>query len=177
MSWFSFASWFSLASGAAALALLGIFGVEETLADASGAWAYALVFLLAATPWLEILLVIPPAIGLGLDPVAVTALAFLGNALAVYLIIAFQVQILAWWRDRYDGEESKRWQRARRLWERYGLVVLALVSPVATGVHFGAILALLFGASGRAVAAWMTVSLVVWSAGIAVLTVFGISLL
>ena len=177
MSWFSFAWWLSLASGAAALALLGIFGVEKTLADASGAWAYALVFLLAATPWLEILLVIPPAIGLGLDPVAVTALAFFGNALAVYLIIVFQVKILAWWRNRYDDEESRRWRWARRLWERYGLVVLALVSPVVTGVHFGAILALLFGASGRAVAGWMTVSLLVWSVGLAVLTVVGVSLL
>ena len=39
----------------------------------TGALRYALVFVLAAIPWFEILVVIPIAVGLGLDPVGITA--------------------------------------------------------------------------------------------------------
>ena len=51
-------------------------------------WQYALVFLAAATPWLEIMIVIPVAVGVGLSPIPVTIISFIGNALPVIGIIA-----------------------------------------------------------------------------------------
>lgn len=61
--------------------------IRETLAAADGIVAYALVFVLSAIPLFEILLVIPPAIGLGLNPVLVGIVAFLGNVLPVYALV------------------------------------------------------------------------------------------
>lgn len=155
----------------------GPLAVEGVLAEGSGVLGYLLVFVLAAIPVIEVLLVIPPAIALGYHPVAVTVLAFLGNALTVWVVILFHERVLRWLRSRRDGGRSARAERARRLWTRYGLVPLAVVSPVATGVHLGAVLALTFGSPRRSVTLWMTLSLSLWSVAIALLTLGGLSLI
>lgn len=159
---------------------LAIGSVESALADASGAFAYALVFVLAAIPWFEILLVIPPAIALGLDPIAVGVLAFLGNTLPIYAIVGFYGRISAWREDRSgqgSGTESKRYRRARRVWDRYGIVGLSLAAPIVTGVHLAAVIALGLRTPGRLVAAWMTFAIALWTVVLVVGSVVGVSLL
>ena len=157
--------------------------VVSVLSDASGGWGYVLVFVLAAIPWFEILLVIPPAVALGFDPVAVALLAFLGNVLPIYGIVAFHDRLSRWWASRRttseddERSESKRRQRAKRVWNRYGLPGLALAAPVVTGVHLAAVIALGLRASGRDVAVWMTASIALWTVVLVVATVAGVSAL
>ena len=62
--------------------------VADQLRAADGAPGYALVFVLAAIPLFEILLVIPPAVALGMDPLLVGVLAFGGNALSACAYVA-----------------------------------------------------------------------------------------
>ncbi len=50
-------------------------------------WPYFLVFLLAATPWIELLVVIPGALAAGLEPHWVAVLAFAGNAWPVVALV------------------------------------------------------------------------------------------
>lgn len=50
-----------------------------TLYTSTDLIAYAFTFLLAATPWLEIPVVIPAGIAMGLNPSIVSFLAFTGN--------------------------------------------------------------------------------------------------
>lgn len=152
-------------------------GIEETLADSDGVWQYVLVFALAAIPWFEVLLVVPPAVALGLDPLLVAVTAFLGNGLTLYAVIVLNARVLSWWRQRRSGSASARRERAQALWERFGLRVFAFASPVATGTHIGAVLALLFGASRRAVTVWMSVSLAAWTVALVVASSLGLSLL
>lgn len=187
-------------------------GAESILADADGRWAYALVFVLAAIPWLEVLVVIPPAIALGLEPTLVGAFAFLGNALAVVALVAFAGRLSRWWRGRRNpavaegaagptdssatasaddpprspprssdptdpNDGSARFRRARRLWDRYGLIGLSFAAPILTGVHLAAVAAVAAGATERATVGWMTVSLAVWTVVLVGASVFGLSLL
>ncbi len=63
---------------------------------------HLLVFLLAATPWLEILIVIPVAIAYGLNPVGVTVVAFIGNTLPVWGVILAYNKWVAWRRKRKE---------------------------------------------------------------------------
>lgn len=137
----------------------------DALRDANGAWQYASIFVLAAVPWLEILVVIPVGIGLGLDPAAVAVVAFLGNVLPIYGIIAFYRQLRAAWDRRRDGttEPSNRRKRAMRIWNRYGLPGLALASPISTGVHLAAVIALAVGSPKRAVGIWMSIGIALWT--------------
>lgn len=148
---------------------------EAVLRGTEGAWAYAVVFLLAAIPWWEVLLVVPPAIGLGLNPVLVGVLAFLGNILPVYLIVAVHGRVTRWIERRREekGERATRSRRASRLFDRYGLGGLALAAPLLVGVHLATVIALLLDAPPRDVAAWMTLSLAVWTVILVVASVLG----
>lgn len=137
---------------------------RDVLTDADGLGRYGLIFLLAAVPLLEILVVIPLGVGLGSQPVAVAIAAFLGNLVPIYGIIAAHERIEAYLeRRRDDAESTKRRQRAKQLWDRYGLPGLAVASPVTTGVHLAAAVALGFGSSRRSTALWMTASITVWT--------------
>ncbi|AGA31821.1 Small multidrug efflux protein - like protein [Thioalkalivibrio nitratireducens DSM 14787] len=132
-------------------------------------WHYALVFLAAATPWLEIMIVIPVAIGVGLAPIPVTVVSFVGNALPVFGII---VLFRAW--ERRHGPLRRHWSpRARSIWERYGLPGIALAGPVVTGIHLAAVMALALQADRQRTAIWMTLSLALWSVATTVVTLMG----
>ena len=132
-------------------------------------WQYALVFIAAATPWLEIMIVIPVAVGVGLSPIPVTIVSFVGNALPVFGIIALFRQ----W-ERRRGPVVRRWSpRAQRVWERYGLPGVAFAGPALTGIHLAAVMALALQADRRRTALWMTLSLALWSVVTLLVTVAG----
>ncbi len=151
---------------------------RELLVDSDGLGRYLLIFLLAAIPLLEILVVIPLGVGLGSQPVLVAIAAFLGNVLPIYGIILGHEQLAAYLdqrRDSPDSEPSSRRKRATQLWERYGLPGLAAASPIVTGVHLAALLALGLGSKRRTTAVWMTGSIAVWTVVITAASVGALS--
>lgn len=152
--------------------------VGELIRGTDGWWAYAVVFALAAIPWWEVLLVVPPAVGLGLNPVLVGVAAFLGNVLPIYLIIAVHRRVTGWLERRREekDERAKRSKRANRIFERYGLGGLALAAPLLIGVHLATVIALLLRAPRRSVAIWMTVGIAVWTVVLVVASVVGFGL-
>ncbi|EMA35169.1 small multi-drug export protein [Halobiforma nitratireducens] len=153
--------------------------VGSSLEQAGSVLQYLLVFVFAAIPVIEILVVVPIAIGLGLDPLLTGIVAFAGNVLSVYALILFYRQIANWLRRRRGGrsEPSDRYARARRLWDRYGLPGLAAGGPVLAGVHVAALVALLAGSRSRLVAAWMTVGIFAWTVVLVAASAYGVSLL
>ncbi|MEG0260087.1 MAG: small multi-drug export protein [Lysinibacillus sp.] len=140
---------------------------------------YFLVFIGAAIPWLEIALVIPLGIISGLSPFWVMILAFVGNMLTVLIvIIAFQ-KVKEWVavRKQKDGKgESKRTERGKRIWNKYGMPGLALLGPVLIGTHIAAFIGLLFGASKVNTTIWMTISIGLWTLIFGIATVMGFDL-
>lgn len=151
----------------------------DLIAGADGTIQYVLVFLLAAIPLLEILVVIPIGVGFGLNAVGVALFAFLGNVLPIYGIVLFYDRLKTWWdaRREDDRESSTRHERARGIWNQYGLPGLAFVSPVATGVHLAATLTLALGSRKRAVAVWMTVAIALWTVVLTAGSYYGIGYL
>lgn len=143
-------------------------------------WGYVGVFVAAATPWIEILLVIPAAVALGLQAVPVGVVAFVGNALPVAALVLAHG---AWGRrrDRRRGDleqaPSARRQRAQRIMDRYGLPALAAAGPLVTGIHLATVMALALGARRGAILAWMTASLAAWTTTLVVLAELGAALL
>ncbi|MDG5818932.1 small multi-drug export protein [Natronococcus sp. A-GB7] len=152
--------------------------VGTALEEATGIVQYALVFLFAAIPVVEILVVVPVAVGLGLNPVTTAIVAFAGNVGSVYALILGYRRLLEWWQSRTESDgPSDRYARARRLWDRYGLPGVSLAGPVMTGVHIAALVALLAGSRGRLVAVWMTAGIAVWTVVLTVASVAGFSAL
>lgn len=150
--------------------------VRAILQGRDGLVQYLLVFLLAAIPLIEILVVIPIGVALGLDPVLVGLAAFLGNALPVVGLVLASDRVRAFVGTRRgDREPSARTRRAKRLWERYGLAGLALGAPVTTGVHLAAPLAVGLGATRRASIIWLTASIALWTIVLVLVSVTGVA--
>ncbi|AGB36220.1 small multi-drug export protein [Natronococcus occultus] len=150
------------------------------LEETGGILRYVLVFLLAMVPAVEPFVVIPAAIGLGLDPVATGAAAFAGSVTAVCLIVCFQEWLVRWWRRRFGGAEDAddgRTGRARRAWERYGLAGFSVLGPILAGIHFAALLAATIDGRPRRVVAWLAVGLGAWTVVLVGGSVAGLSVL
>lgn len=155
-------------------ALVGL----EAIDRADGPLAYLLVFVFAAIPVVEVLVVIPFGVAVGLDPLLVGVAAAIGNLTTVYAVVVASDWSLRFVRRRYgdptDDTDSSTIRRARRIWDRYGLPGVALAAPVTTGVHLAAVLGLAFGSPRRRVLGWMTGSLVLWSSVLAAASWCGI---
>jgi Ca2+/H+ antiporter, TMEM165/GDT1 family len=152
-------------------------GSVEAALEGGSWWAYVLVFVAAAVPVVEVLVVIPAGIVAGLAPVPVLVLALAGNLSTVALFVVAGDRLAAWWRARrpaasHTGE--RRAVRARRLAQRWGVPGLGLLGPLTTGSHVAAVAALATGAGQRRVLVWMTVGLVAWGITVAAATTLGV---
>lgn len=144
-------------------------------------WQYILIFILAATPWMEILVVIPIGIGIGLDPFLVAFVSFSGNFLPIILIIWllnwFQTtKLYARWQERKSKKAKTKHapSRGQRVFQRYGLPGLAFLGPVITGIHLAAVIALSLKATKAQTTVWMAVSLFVWTVVLTVASIYSI---
>jgi membrane protein YqaA with SNARE-associated domain len=138
---------------------------------------YLGVFAAAAVPALEVLLVIPPAVVLGLHPVGVAVAAFLGNLAGVVAVVAAGDRAQRWWRARRPPRDhSKRKERAIAVFRRWGLPGLTLVGPLTIGSHLAALLALSLRAAPLPVVAWSAVSLGGWTVVVVAVSATGSAL-
>lgn len=141
---------------------------------------YALLFLAAATPWLEIALVVPLGILRGLSPFWVMVTGFAGNLLTVFLLIVLFQKVkeyLAKRNEKKPGKEGKRQTRARNIWNKYGLPGLSLLGPILIGTHIAAFIAMSLGADKTRVLVWQIVSIALWTLAFGYAAIFGIDFL
>ena len=152
----------------------------ELTFEAGSWWSYFLVFLAAATPVLEVLVVIPAGVLAGMPPVPTALVAVAGNLSTVVLAAVTGDKILAWWRRRRPQKDenipSRRSHRARELAQRWGVPGLALLAPLTTGTHIATIAALATGSDTRRVLRWMTGGLLLWATAAAAATAAGLDL-
>jgi uncharacterized membrane protein YjjB (DUF3815 family) len=93
------------------------------------------------------------------------------SAISVGILVVLEER-LRQWIPRY-GRFTTQEERLKRVWGRYGLVGVALLSPLITGAPFGTALALVLGAPVRRLLPWMIVSVVVWGVGLTVTATVG----
>ena len=102
------------------------------------------------------------AVGLasGLPPVAGGVSATIGGLAGVVLVAVAGKRLQEWAYDR--GWLAKRRERIKRMWNRYGVLGVALQAPMLTGAPLGTLIALALGAPAKKLLLWMSVSLVFW---------------
>ncbi len=150
----------------------------ELLENSEGFVAYALVFILAAIPWIELLLVIPVGIAIGLNPLAVAVLAAVGNLATVYLLLFAHDFLHSFWQklrlnDNGKGSDGRK-KKAMHTWDSYGLPGLAMLAPVVTGTHLAALIAVSLGSRRYSVTLWLTLSILIWTVVVTVISYYGI---
>lgn len=142
---------------------------------------YFILFLLGATPFFEVVGVIPIGVAAGLPAIPVTIVAFAGNIFTILLLILLMDRVKEWLQKRNEKKgkniSEKRQKRAANVWKKYGLPGLAILSPFLIGSHLGAILAMSFGGTKKRIAYWMIISIAGWSITMGIASHFGIDFL
>lgn len=139
-------------------------------------YEYILVFLGAAIPWFEIALVIPLGIVWGLSPFWVMMLAFIGNMVTVLALIIGFDRFKVWYNKRQEAKgktTNKKSERAKQIWNRYGLPGLAMLGPILIGTHIAAFIGMTLGATKKNTTVWLTISIAAWTLVFGLLTAFG----
>lgn len=124
-----------------------------------------MIFILAAIPFFEIIAIIPIAIVGGLPTIPVMFLSFFGNLLTIILLIKFADNFRRWLLKNKNpkNHESKRYSRARLIWNNFGLPGLLFIGPIIVGSHLSALLSIVFGASKQKTLYLMSISLFSWT--------------
>lgn len=124
-----------------------------------------IIFVLAATPFFEIIAIVPIAIVGGLPVFPVMLLSFFGNLLTIVLLIKFADQFRKWLLKNRDPEnlESKRYSRARSIWNNFGLSGLLFIGPVIVGSHLSVLLSIVFGGNKQKTLYLISISLFLWT--------------
>jgi hypothetical protein len=136
--------------------------------------AYLAVLAAAATPWIEVLLVVPAGMLAGLPWGPTVVVATVGNVATLVPVVVAADRLETWWRRRRDDDGgSSRQGRARRVLQRYGVPGLAAVGPLLTGAHLAALVAMAAGADRRRVLVWFTAGIALWALAVGVLMLLG----
>lgn len=139
-------------------------------------YEYFLVFLGAAIPWFEIALVIPLGVIWGLSPFWVMLLAFIGNMVTVLALIIGFDKFKDWHNKRQEAKgkmQNKRSERAKRIWNKYGLPGLAMLGLILIGTHIAAFIGMTLGATKKNTTIWLTISIALWTLAFGILTALG----
>lgn len=139
-------------------------------------YEYVLIFLGAAIPWFEIALVIPLGIVWGLSPFWVMVVAFVGNMITVLALILGFDKFQVWYIKRQEAKgktPNKRSERAKRIWNKFGLPGVALLGPILIGTHIAAFIGMTLGATKKNATVWLTISIAAWTFAFGILAALG----
>jgi len=112
----------------------------------------------AAVGTIDVWMGIVGGLTLGLSPVLSGAASIAGGLVGAALTVVFGEWLQRWIYDR--PWLSKRRKRVERLWNRYGVVVVALQAPILSGAPLATLIALGLGAPPKRLLLWMSVGAV-----------------
>lgn len=119
---------------------------------------------------------IPAGIALGLSPVIVVITAAISYACGVGVVLIIGQPLRERILKHFGGQASSNPDSTiRRVWNRYGLIGLALLAPITAGAQIGAIIGLSLNAPPRRLFVLMSLGGLLWAIVVAVLISLGVA--
>jgi hypothetical protein len=114
---------------------------------------------------LELWLAIPVGLAIDLNPVIIFIASALGAIFAAFLVSAvgnsIRERVIKW---RYGENKDLKSSRYYKIWNKYGVIGLGLLSPLLFGAPLGAALGIALGSTKKPLLLWMSIGIVIWSA-------------
>lgn len=153
-----------------------IAGLRDWSESLPEALQWLAIIAISAIPFMESFVGGFIGVVIGLPFWAALLTAVIGNMLALLILIYGAHFIRTQIMKRQEPKElsptrQKRREKAKRLFDKFGVPGVSLLGPIALPSQFTAPLMVSFGANRHAVTLWMFVSVVVWGAGFTLLGV------
>jgi hypothetical protein len=113
---------------------------------------------------LELWAAIPLGLAINLNPVIIGIASAVGAIVAAFLVTAvgdsIREKVIKW---RYGENKDLKDSRYYKIWNKYGVVGLGLISPLLFGAPVGAALGVALGSRKKPLLIWMSIGIVIWS--------------
>ena len=138
-------------------------------------WGLIGIFIAGAIPWMEAIAVVPSGIVLGLDPTSTVIAAVLGNAITIFLFAylgsTIRSKIIERRIAKGKSAESPKFDKALKVFDKYGIYGMAFLGPIIIGTQFAAAASVAAGVKPLRVSILITTSMILWATLIAVVMV------
>ncbi|MGZ7119757.1 MAG: small multi-drug export protein, partial [Methanobacterium sp.] len=132
------------------------------------------IILVFVASFIELWAGIPLGLALQLNPFLTGTVAALGAITAAFIVSFFgegvRERFIKW---RYKDKDLKK-GTFYKLWNKYGIIGLGLLSPLLFGAPLGAALGIVLGAERKALFMWMSIGIVLWSIFLTLAGYFGL---
>jgi len=122
------------------------------------------ILLVFGISFLELWAGIPVGLALKLNPFIIGAVSAMGAIFAAFLVCiigeGIREKFVKW---RYRDEKNLKNGRYYKIWNKYGIVGLGLLSPLLFGAPLGAALGIASGAEKKPLLIWMSIGIILWS--------------
>jgi hypothetical protein len=133
------------------------------------------VFALASV---EFWAAVPLGLAMKLDPLLTGLATASGAVLGVVIVITLGSRVRDWMLKKKKVEQTTGGEQKERLiiriWNKYGVAGLGLLGPLLVGAPLGAAIGVSLGAATSRLLFWMTMGILLWTAGLTVAGVVGI---
>jgi len=120
----------------------------------------------------ELWAAIPAGTALNLHPFLNGLASGLGAFLGALLVIIFGDGLRNWLLKKKDMPHKNEGQ-IYRIWDKYGVIGLGMLSPLITGVLFGAAIGISLGAPPKRLLFWMCIGITVWTIVLTIISTLG----
>jgi membrane protein DedA with SNARE-associated domain len=119
---------------------------------------------------------IPAGLAAKFPPVLIASLTALGGIIAVTLVVLLGRPLQTWILKKFPKQiEKMKNSKVHKIWDRYGVIGLGLVSPMVLGAPQCTLLGLLLGAKPGRMLFWASVGCILWAVILTVAGFFGVT--
>ena len=135
-------------------------------------WGLLGVFFATAVPLVDAVVMVPMAIAFGLNPTLTVILATAGDAIAIvvfaYLSSTMRNRIIKRREAKGKTGESPKFEKAVRMFDKYGIYGMAIAAPALIGTQIAAMASVAAGVKPFRASTLIIASTLIWSAAIAI---------
>lgn len=124
---------------------------------------------------LELWAAIPAGTAIGLPPLLNGLASGLGAVIGALMVILIGDRLRNWLIKIRVKEQKKKKSRIYKIWDKYGVIGLGMLSPLLTGAPLGAAIGISLGASPKRLFFWMSIGIVIWTILLTSLSTLGFS--
>mgnify|MGYP001308212733 CR=1 FL=1 len=123
---------------------------------------------------LELWLAIPVGLVMGLNPVAILVMSILGAICGALIVARVGEKLRSWLSEKYGWDILKKRQGIiHKIWQKYGVIGLGLLSPFLTGAPLGTALGIALGIPRKKLLLWISIGIILWGIGLTIAGAMG----
>lgn len=125
---------------------------------------------------IELWLAIPAGSALMLHPLLNGLASGLGAIIGALLVIILGDRLRNWLFKKKQKSQNYN-SRIYRIWRKYGVIGLGLLSPLLTGSLLGAAIGISLGASPKRLILWMSIGIIIWTIILTTISTMGFAII